>query len=156
MTVNTQQFKGALVRPPRALVNNFSVAGFGAVAMFSAGQAQTAGLKTSLSGAMTANTLKTLLSLTGGGIVSALSLTTADATARTMRLKISVDGVAIFDYTSASIGTSNTGVHISGPFSTTAPFVPDQLLFTTSFVVEAASNLTETDKFNFFTKYQTF
>jgi hypothetical protein len=152
---NLSQFKGGGIRSPKVLGNYYAVAGFTANSQTTPANYQFVGCKTSTSGAMTANALKTLLSLTGAGHISNLVLSTVDATARTMRLKITIDGVVAFDYTSASITSANTGAVICGA-GNSAILSGDGFYFNTSFLVEAASNLAETDKFNIITKYETF
>jgi len=105
-----------------------------------------------LSGALTANTLATVLSLTGPGEVPLLTSYTKDTTARTVRTVVIVDGVTVFDYTSASISTGNRGALIAGGlagFPGGATFYVTQgnpIRFSVSLVVQQASNLTETDK----------
>jgi len=104
------------------------------------------------SGAMTANTLKTALSVTGRGRVNWLGAYSADATARTIRIKVTVDGVAVTDQTVATstaghglcaIGGGTGGNLTSNPSMTFQP-----VDFRTSLLVEISSTLTETDKMN--------
>lgn len=152
------QFAGGGQRPPKALVNAFSVAGFGVSRVdlntFNANAKQV------LSGAMTAATLKTILSVTGSGSIDFLSARGMDATARTMRMKITIDGVVVFDYTSASIAsaTVNGAVFIGSGDGTGSVWSAgiEPTLFNTSLLVEVASSLTETDKFTIGYKYRTF
>ena len=105
-----------------------------------------------LSGALTANTLATVLSLTGPGEVPLLTSYTKDATARTVRTVVIVDGVTVFDFTSASISTTKRGAIVAGELAGTpggATFYVTQgnpIRFSVSLVVQQASNLTETDK----------
>ena len=112
----------------------------------------------SLSGSCTAATLKTLLSVTGRGALAMLGVASVDATSRTHRLKITLDGTVIYDKTSTAtttyglfvvlgyivvVGTSSSGVCSEG--------VP--LLFDSSLLIEYASSVTETDKTKFFYKH---
>ena len=100
-----------------------------------------------LSGAMTANTLKTLLSISGvGAQLLHLTFRTNDATARTIRVKITVDGTVICDSTSASISTSGSGGLWAGIRSTSSPNAPITITSNSSLLIEYASSLSETDK----------
>lgn len=103
-----------------------------------------------LSGALTANTLATVLSLTGPGEVPLLTSYTKDATARTVRTVVIVDGVTVFDFTSASIGVAKRGAIVAGELASGGGgFYVTQgnpIRFSVSLVVQQASNLTETDK----------
>mgnify|MGYP006372658323 FL=1 len=105
-----------------------------------------------LSGALTANTLATVLSLTGPGEVPLLTSYTKDATARTVRTVVIVDGVTVFDSTSASISVAKRGAIVAGELAGVpgaATYYVTQgnpIRFSVSLVVQQASNLTETDK----------
>lgn len=112
-----------------------------------------------LSGALTANTLKTMLNITSvGGRMPKLAFKTADATARTMRVVVTVDGVSVYDFTSASFSASNTGIYLAGKgrgeVASTFTYASD-IVFTTSLKIEIASNLTETNKFTMYYLYNT-
>jgi hypothetical protein len=103
-----------------------------------------------LSGALTANILATVLSLTGPGEVPLLTSYTKDATVRTVRTVVIVDGVTVFDFTSASFGVANRGAIVAGQLADAGlSFYVTQgnpIRFSVSLVVQQASNLTETDK----------
>lgn len=133
----------------RQIVNADAIAGFtplnGDIDAASAGRG-----KEVLSGALTADTLATVLSLTGPGEVPLLTSYTKDATARTVRTVVIVDGVTVFDFTSASIGVANRGAIVAGQLAVAgATYYVTQgnpIRFSVSLVVQQASNLTETDK----------
>lgn len=106
--------------------------------------------KTVTSGSTTAGVLKTVLSLSGSGVISFLAMASANSTSRTHRLKVTLDGVVIFDATTAA--TANTTFvfsaigcvvnAVAGSYS--APnFEP--LSFNTSLLIEYADSLSETD-----------
>lgn len=103
-----------------------------------------------LSGALTANTLATVLSLTGPGEVPLLTSYTKDGTVRTVRTVVIVDGVTVFDFTSASIGVAKRGAIVAGQLANNGLtfYVThgNPIRFSVSLVVQQASNLTETDK----------
>jgi len=130
----------------RQIVNADAIAGFtpfnGDIDATSTGRG-----KEVLSGALTANTLATVLSLTGPGEVPLLTSYTKDGTVRTVRTVVIVDGVTVFDFTSASIGVPNRGAIVAGQVAG-GPGVTqgNPIRFSVSLVVQQASNLTETDK----------
>lgn len=125
-----------------SLVHKFAIAGTTGFAI----DASPYPIATS-SGAMTANTLKSFLNISGvGGEMTWLSIRTTDSTSRTIRTRITIDGVP-YDFTSASIATASTGVVLAGANApATVVYIPP-IRWTTSFVMELASSLTETDKF---------
>lgn len=105
------------------------------------------GLREVLSGALTANTLATVLSVTGGGVIPALTAYAKDSTARTVRLKVTVDGTSVFDATSSSVSAAGQGIFAAGSIENTGSFRQGEpIRFLTSLLVEVASSLTETDK----------
>lgn len=109
------------------------------------------GEKVTLSGALTANTLKTMLNISGAGVLKACAVQALDATSRTLRLKITIDGVAAFDPgASAANTTLNSAIVGVGGIttynSTTFMLAFERIPFNTSCLVEIASSLSETDK----------
>lgn len=115
-------------------------------------------IKTVLSGACTAGVLKTVLSLSGSGVVSFLAASSADTTSRTHSLKVTLDGVVIFDATSTNVVATTSVVSAIGAvsqpvasYAATVTFEP--LAFTSSLLVEYASSLTETNLSNIGYRY---
>lgn len=147
---------GALGLPPATIINAFSTGGW-------AGFPVTAGAmrfaKASLSGAMTANTLKTALSVSGSGVLFFAGVSTVDTTSRTMRMVLTLDGQATpcFDSTSASIVTANMLGTCVGYADTNNAYTPifQEIPFNTSCLFQIASSLTETDKMNIYLLYRT-
>jgi hypothetical protein len=118
---------------------------------------QSANAKVVASGALTANTLSTVLSVTGGGQLNYLSITSVDATSRTHRLVLTIDGTSVYDYTSASFGTANAGAVIVGNVAIGVVTVGlEQIEFKTSLTVQIASSLSETAKTNVGYKYKAY
>ena len=113
--------------------------------------------RTALSGALTATTLKTMINLSGvRGVVALCALRTTDATARTIRLKITCDGVVVYDKSSA-VNSSGQGIFSNG-FSGTGssnpfPVGANMLRFQSTFVIEISSSLSETDKLSLLYDY---
>lgn len=105
-----------------------------------------------LSGSCTANTLKTILSVSGKGALAWLGASNVDATSRTLRIKITIDGVVVYDATSAAI-TSASSVALAhgaicpslstGGISNIVEGTP--LFYNSSLLIEFATSITETD-----------
>lgn len=128
----------------KSIVNAFTQASWTSQAI---SNLTNSGVISALSGAMTANTLKTLLSVSGSsGQLTQLTFRTNDVTARTIRVKITVDGIVACDSTSASISTSGNGGVWSGTKSTATYFVLPPIFWKSTLVIEYASSLSETDK----------
>lgn len=150
---NLNQFlSGVTSRSPTSFVRNQAVSGWTAASVASA--ATNCGATSVLSGALTADTLATLLSLTGAGVINFLAFADADggASTRTMRAQVVIDGVTVWDYTSASLvnPSGGDGVLIIG-----GTYAGEQIPFNSSFVVKVASSLTETDQQRLYYKYRT-
>lgn len=101
-------------------------------------------------GALSAGVLATVLSLSGRGAISFLACSGVDTTARTHRLKVTLDGVVIFDATTASTLNAGSVLAAIGFFipSSTVNAAPifEPLVFNSSLLVEYASSVTETAK----------
>ena len=98
------------------------------------------------SGSLTANTLATMFSFSGAISVSQLSVKVNNATARTIRIRIVIDGIEAFNRTSTTNATSGHGVHFAGiadANSATGEFILPPIVATESLLVEWASSLTE-------------
>lgn len=109
------------------------------------------------SGALTANTLATMFSFSGPIRVTQLVMLVTDATSRTIRPRIVVDGEPIFDRTSGANATANYGVCFAGVYdfnSTASKIVLPPIEATESLTIQWASSLTETAKFNGYIIYQ--
>lgn len=107
-------------------------------------------VKTVISGYTTAGVLKTILSLSGSGVVSFLAAESADATSRTHRLKVTLDGVVIFDATTGAIASTSSMCVAIGALAQVAASTPsivtfEPMSFTSSLVIEYADSLSETD-----------
>lgn len=131
-------------RTPSSIVNEYSSGGASAL-----NGALTAG-RTILSGALTANTLATALSITGSGIISFMAVATMDAASKTVRARLTLDGVVVFDATSNTIVNTSNGIIVIGASIYTAATPSGVALraipFNASCLLQIASSLTETDK----------
>ena len=107
-------------------------------------------------GACTANTLKTILSVSGKGAISFCALNEGDTVARTERVKITLDGVVIFDATTAGSAVNYAACEIigsivpawNGTYNLYSGICETPLQFNTSLLVEFASSLSETPNCN--------
>lgn len=155
----TSTIPSPLLATPRVIVNGFSANGQTTILM-NPGPSSLGAFKSTLSGALTANTLATMLTISGPGVLSFLGISTVDATARTLRLQLTLDGTVAFDATSASTSTSNYGFAAVGAFQAYSATVAsgmyaDELPFNASMVVKIASSLSETDKVYWHVAYRT-
>lgn len=142
----------------KSIVNAYSTSGAANILLTAAQASPTA--KAALSGTLTANTLATMLSITGAaGFLDMFAVTSVDATSRTHRVKITLDGTVAFDNTASAAATvENTGIIPVGAVSnntTTKTLLPDPQFFRTSCLVEYASSVSETDKTNVYYAYRT-
>ena len=155
------QFVGSGGIRPAGLFNGASVGG-GAWENTVAINSATRGLPPSqvafgTTGALTANTLTTALSLTGQGAISLLGAAGVDVTSRTHRLKVTLDGTVIYDATSGAFTSTGAVLMAIGAFtpnaSTFASPLYEPLTFNSSLLVEYASSVTETAKSIVFYRY---
>lgn len=110
---------------------------------------------TTNSGAMTANTEKTLLTVFGEGVVQYLTLRVLDATARTASVKLLIDGRIVFSASAATSTTDDGWVMIGGFLRTASGYIPQfaAIPFRDSVILRATSTITETDKLGYQSMY---
>jgi hypothetical protein len=158
MQTDVTAIKTATVRVPKTINNACSVASFAGQALSTTVMAA-GNVKAGLSGVMSANTFKTLLSVSGPGQIDVAAITTADTTSRTIKMRITLDGVTApyaFDPgMSAAITAADTGIMPVGSL-VTGGVIPDPVVFNTSCLIEIASSLGETDKIKTYLKYRTY
>lgn len=101
-----------------------------------------------LSGDMTAGVLKTAYSATGKGRVNFFAVYCNDATSRTIRVKVTINGSTVaYDKTSTAIAVSGGGVIAIGsgqPNVSGVPVLFQPIDYTNGILIEFASSLTET------------
>jgi len=135
------------------IYNAFTAAGWTAIASMAAPLMA----RGAVSGALTANSLVDLLNESGSaGQIEQLSIFTNDATARTIRVVITVDGTPLLDVTSASISVTASGGFWAGVGSSSTNFggqLPP-IKYTNAIRIQYASSLTETGKFTTALAYQ--
>lgn len=156
MFLRTNMFPSSTgaTKSTRSLVSRFAVAAWTPVTVSSM---VPRGAIATLSGATTAATLKSMLSVSGvGGQMTLLTLRTNDATARTLRMKIVADGITICDTTSASVSVVDNGGVWVGSIVTTNPANPfPSISWRSTLTIEIASSVTETDKLTIEWAYNT-
>jgi len=143
-------------RTPTSIVNGFSAGGYH-YSGNAVNQVCQAG-KATLSGALTAGVLATVASLTGPGVLYIVAADSVDATSRTHRLKLTLDGVVVFDATSDAVTAAAYGIMAVGEqFITTtylAQIIGERgITFETSCLIEYASSVSETAKTYYRLKY---
>lgn len=138
------QVLGGGIQATKSLYNACSTAGYTAVTNLG----ENALARSSVSGALTANTLVDLINESGSaGYLSQLSIFTADATSRTLRIVVTVDGTGIYDFTSSAITLANIGAVLAGNHSSGNNSALPPIYYTNSIRVQYASSVTETGKF---------
>ena len=102
------------------------------------------------SGALTANVLKEMVNVSGQGHIEYLVLQRVDSTARSTRLRLTIDGAIALDIASTVISFTGGNQYVIGLPSARGPAIP----FAQSFSVDIASSLTETDKLAYYIRYR--
>lgn len=132
------------IQATKSLYNACSTAGYTALTILTVNSSA----RNSVSGSLTANALVDLINESGSaGYLSQLSIFTADATSRTLRIVVTVDGTGIYDFTSAAISASSSGAVLAGNYSSSNASSLPVIAYTNSIRVQYASSVTETDKF---------
>lgn len=154
---NLAQFSGGN-QSPKTIVNAFSTSGATAVPILLNGGEALKLAKVVSVGSVTAGVLKTIVSVTGAGQIDFLSALSGDATARTLRVKVTLDGVVAFDSTTASVSIGGNGISVIGaaPSAGGMPMVLQPVFFNASLLVEFASSVTETGISSVGYTYRTF
>jgi len=146
--------KGVIIRPPTDVENKYSVGGVSTPAI-----TYTSAFKPVLSGLLTAGVYKSVLDVSGSGIVKGLAMLQADTTSRDISCRVTVDGVIKFEATSSvSLSIANAGLLIWGDIlftgGTDYSLIASAMeAFTKSLKVEVKSTTTETDKVNLYIVY---
>lgn len=133
-------------RATASIINYFSSGG---VSLTNVGASASNNARELLSGALTATTLKSLLSFTGAGRLPYLAAYSKDTTARTVRLRVCVDGVTstyAFDATTDSMTVAGKGLLAAGAAPSNATASGAEIVWNISCEIWVASSVTETDK----------
>lgn len=141
---NASQFLGGSAT--RQIINAFSGGGV-SVPNLAASSATNMG-KEFLSGAMTAGawTVVPGLSLTGAGQAALLAAYATNTTPRTVGLRVTVDGVEVFNATSNTVSSIGSGLVAAGKADSVAFGSSVPIRWNSTLLVEVKSSLTETDK----------
>ena len=135
------QFSGGAAT--RSIVNGFSSGGVSTTAVNA--QAPTNNAREVLSGALTAATLKDIVSITTGGQIDFISAYSKNATSRTIRLVVILDGTTVFDATTGAVAATSSGIVAVGQNPSSGWVKASPIRFNASCVIRVASSLTETD-----------
>lgn len=141
----TQFFSSGGVRP-------IAINGRSLPAAAASAPGNVSGVTLTTSGAVTANTLKTVLSVTGKGALTWLGVRTENTSAKTARIRITLDGVVVYDSTSPSDSTSGRWsiAHGAADGSNWWPAIEGiPLMYEASLLVQYACSITETDGVKF-------
>lgn len=126
--------------PILTIVNQFSAGGASTGSLNGAGNFNCAIITAPGAYSLTPNTLQTVLSHTGRGCLNVLNVYATNATPRTIRLRLTLDGNVVFDATSNSISVANTGMNVVGMLNTS--FLDMQPLdYNESLLIEVASSV---------------
>jgi hypothetical protein len=157
---DVKQFRA--IRAPSSIVGPSSPSGANAMPLFDyvAGP-QAYGMAVTLSGAVTANVYKTVLSITGAGVVNYLGARTLNSTAKIASLRVTIDGIVLVDIATTSVNHVNRILTAIGYLThTTATPIHylsyNPVAFNSSLLVEIASSVTETDQTQLISNYVVF
>lgn len=111
---------------------------------------------TTASGSVTATTFKNILSVTGsGGQLDMLALTSANATSKTMSLRVTVDGVVVFNGPTSTVAAAHSFVLLGALINgTPTHLLPDPVTWRSTLLIEYTSSVTETDGANVIYAYK--
>lgn len=146
-------------RPVRALFQNEDTVASSAPVFNGAAWRAANNLRYALSGALTAATYKDMISVSGAGVLKFCAVAAVDATSRDISIRVTIDGVIVYEKTMTSIVTVDKGVVGIGAcaaISTTDYAVTfDRIAFNASAVIAIKSSRTETDKLYLLSNYAT-
>lgn len=131
------------------------VGGAAAVAGLNTSVNNSGNIATALSGICSAGVLKTAIQVNGAGRLNLFANYAVDATSRTVRVRVTVEGVIVYDRTSAAITVVGTGLMAVGAPISAGGVVFQPIDFYTSLLIEIASSLSETDKTTVAYNYET-
>lgn len=157
MSGTESEFGGSSTGPVKTIVNYYSSGGVVSTNALAATETNNCKAISTSAGSVAGGTLKNALSLTGRGRLNLLSAVSVDATARTIRCQVIIDGVTIFDATTSSVSSIGYGMCAVGAMSGSTPIaqVFQPIDFNTSCLVKVASSVTEADKINLAANYET-
>jgi hypothetical protein len=160
MSSASQFFGGA--KPPKLLVGSDDTGTLVVVpaSLLDAGFGEKLNLRTMLSGATTAGVYKSLVSVSGSGVLSVLLLQSITAGPRDMHAKVTIDGVVVLERQKNAAGALR-GCNVVGSLHATTGtggfsfFNSDYLPFSKSLDISIKSSLSETDQISIAYRYHT-
>jgi len=147
------------LRKPTKLVSNVYSSG-GGVTLTNAMTSNSAGAKQYLHTPVSIDTLVSVVSATGSsGVINVLSLEKRNTAAYSARIKVTVDGVVVFDATTTSASTARLHLCVAGHeygSGSTPSRQPnnDPIYFNNSFNVEVSADATGTEYVAVYCNYQ--
>lgn len=126
--------------PPATIVNAYSAGGVSTSSLGAGPSLNTVEVTAGSAYSASAGTLQTVISHTGRGRLNALAVYAKNATARTIRLQLTIDGTVVFNATSNSISASGTGMMVVGVVSTST-LVMQPIDYNESLLIEVASSV---------------
>lgn len=158
MAGNQSELGWGSARVPKLIVNLCSDGASDWISMGGAG----ANSKLLMSGALTANTFKTALLITGAGELNSIALQALDSTARSIRLRVTLDGVVVFSPPATAVSGAGYGLRAVGQsnkFGVSQSFPQEAfeaVPFSATALIEIMSSLTETDKLGLLAAYKVY
>lgn len=151
-------FLGSSMTTPTSIVNYWSSGASAPILLGDGSQYAQQNLKRTVSGSMTAGTLATAITISGGGVLKFFAYVTRNTTSRTLRVKITIDGAVAFDNTSGATTTQWAGMvavgSVDGNASTAYPNIDiEELPFTSSLLIEVAQSDTSTANTEWYYSY---
>jgi len=156
---NIMQFVGGVIGlPPTAIIGSNETASAGSWAAGFINFTGASNIRSTLSGALTANTYKEILAVTGAGVLNFSAVSAEDSTARSVYMKVLIDGVQVIER-SMSIGAQHQGPVVIGSLigdgTNISGMTFDQIPYSASLSLQIKSSLTETDKLRAWYHYRT-
>lgn len=122
----------------KSIVNAYSTGGVAPTSALAFG-------RQALSGALAANTFATVLSGTGKGSIPLLTCYAMDSTSRTLRMRVTIDGVVVFNPTASQAVTQfGAGIYAAGNPPGPNYFIQGEpIRYNSSFLIEVMSSRAE-------------
>jgi hypothetical protein len=155
--LDSSTYRAFCERPARAIYGADSTASADMPTMGTSAWRNANNLRKVLAGALTANTYKSILSISGAGRLRFACAAVADSTSRTASVRIVSDGVVVLERSVAFTGYSDVGILAVGGMDQTSVNLTARfgdLAFNASLSIDVRSSLAETDKLYLITNYE--
>lgn len=155
--LDSSTYRAFCERPARAIYGANSTVFVDMPAMGPSDWRNANNLRKVLAGALTANTYKSILSISGAGRLRFACAAVADPTSRTASVRLVSDGVVVLERSVAFSGYADLGILAVGGMDSTSANAPARfgdLAFNASLSIDVQSSLTETDTLYLITNYE--